>query len=647
MPSKRKFSAMSKSSDIVYKIPNIPMINNQWVSGSKTRNYTLNNPIVDWLNLYGTLKGYVPDNAAANYRPELDFGNYIMKQGIKYEEYIMKKLRTKFGSDLLEFKQNSNFTENIHNTICAMNSGTPIISQGMIFNPRDKTYGTPDLIVRSDYINKLVEYPAIKNENTGCALSSSWHYRIVDIKFSTLKLKADATHLLNTGSQKAYKVQMNIYNVSLAYIQQYDPKKSYILGRGWNFSKGNKTYTSDNPFSKLGIVDFETEPDIAEISNAAVEWIKLCRLHGDSWSLSPPSVPELYPNMKEANTGWDTVLNKLADDNKEISNIWQCTLDNREYAHSKSIYKWDDKKCCSKTLGISSKGTSRIVDSIITHNKLTTPLISPKEILTSIYNWRYQTGKEFFIDFENVSSIDNLEDNSFNMVYLFGVGYIDNDKWIFNSFIADKLTYGNESCAVKQFILHLDDKTKYSYTCPNCNTEHRHYSTDHIMCSSCFWNCCPLQGWWDGAAQCSCVDYMPPDDIILWHYSHAEKTMFTSAVDRIVYDDPLEEDKIKSIIKRIKFQDMYKLLISEPVVMTGSLNYSLKSIVGALNKAGKIRLSYEQCDITGVNSMLAAFVADKEHDTLADSSAVQEVIKYNELDCKSLHDILEYLRDAH
>ena len=50
----------------------------------------------------------------------------------------------------------------------AMKKGIPIICQAVLYNFEDKTYGLPDILIRSDYINKLVNLD--RRVRDGCAL---------------------------------------------------------------------------------------------------------------------------------------------------------------------------------------------------------------------------------------------------------------------------------------------------------------------------------------------------------------------------------------------------------------------------------------------------------------------------------------------
>ena len=61
----------------------------QWVSAGRTRNWILNDPLVDWLQLYGKSLDYVPRQELAGYDKELDFVEFIFEKGREFEAAIL------------------------------------------------------------------------------------------------------------------------------------------------------------------------------------------------------------------------------------------------------------------------------------------------------------------------------------------------------------------------------------------------------------------------------------------------------------------------------------------------------------------------------------------------------------------------------
>lgn len=672
----------------------IPTSLDGWISATKTRNAIYKDWLLDWLDLYGTSKGYTSDEKNSGYDDRLDFKKFIMNQGTLFETSIIERLKNKLDElkeedDIMKtVSVNNTMINRMKETIELMKNGTPIIYQGVIFNSNRKIYGIPDLIIRSDYINKIFEVPVISENQIGSRFNSDWHYRIIDIKFSTLKLKANLTTMLNHPNQKAYKAQMYIYNLCLDYIQDYMPNKAYILGRGWSGTLKNETYFHDDPFNKPGIIDYDRDDkQIITETIDAINWYKKLKTEGHKWNILPkPTIPELYPNMSNSSiSNWENVKKNLADILKEITSIWQCGYEARITAHSNRIFRWDDNECTAANLGINGPKMRPVVDSILTINRSNEHVIYPSIIKNNLYNWRTIQKNEFFIDFESVNAIYDIEQTNNGMIYMIGLGYIRNDKWNYKNFLVSKLSISEETRIIQEFIntvniLSNNDNSNNNNSnilidtnyleCTNCQRKYRTvYNSIHMLCS-CTFMYCPVNGWWDGNAQCMCdsseykinneleskkeIDNDIKDEkknedninnnknssIKLYHYSHAERTLFNSALLRA-----------KIIDNNFEFCDLYDIIKSEPIVIKGSLDFSLKSIVNALNNLDKISVSYNDSKLkSGMDGLLTAIIAAKELEnniSFEENSLVQDTIKYNEVDTKALYEILTYFRQNH
>ena len=243
-----------------------------WVSASELRNYLLDDPLLDWLKLYGEQNGFVSDKDRPEYNPNFNFDKYIMNQGIKFENNLIQLIKQKFQSKFVEIK-GYDPQQKYKKTIDALKKGIPIIYQGIVRNSSNKTFGYPDIIIRSDYINSLVCVPVLSDSEIiiPCNFHSNFHYLIVDIKFKMLGLTADGIHILKDQSSHVYKSQLLIYNQALGLMQGYTSNFAFILGRG-NKIKGEVT---PNCFDRLGKINFNDRDSIYfDINNNAISWIK-------------------------------------------------------------------------------------------------------------------------------------------------------------------------------------------------------------------------------------------------------------------------------------------------------------------------------------------------------------------------------------
>ena len=117
---------------------------------------------------------------------------------------FLLNLKNKFRRSFLEIGLSSEsvYLDKYKETVKAINNKVPIIYQGVLHNTHDNTFGSPDLIIRSDYINKIFNY----SDNT--LTCTNIHYVIVDIKCSTLEMNADGKTLRKSPGHDYFKTQI-------------------------------------------------------------------------------------------------------------------------------------------------------------------------------------------------------------------------------------------------------------------------------------------------------------------------------------------------------------------------------------------------------------------------------------------------------
>ena len=112
------------------------------------------------------------------------------------------------------------------------------------------------IIIRKIYANNAI---LSECEETLKAphLNGEYHYRVIDIKCTTLNLCSNGELLRNSDRIPAYKGQLAIYNAALGELQGYIPSRAYILGKAWKYVTCGMMYRGNNCFDLLGHVDFE------------------------------------------------------------------------------------------------------------------------------------------------------------------------------------------------------------------------------------------------------------------------------------------------------------------------------------------------------------------------------------------------------
>ena len=327
-----------------------------WVSASGTWNYMMKDPLLDWLNLYGESNGFQRDDALSSYDPRTDFTAFIMEKGRRFEEAVVEYLgglvpivtMSEGPADVRDLSK-------AEETFAAMRNGAPVIYQGVLRDAESRTYGAPDLLVRSDELHRL--FPGALSEEEAADSAPGlgfwpWHYRVVDIKFTTIDLLAGG-EVSNSGSKLAYKAQLFVYNRALGRLQGYTPSHSYLLGRGWSQrgDRGNSLMerlgpTAQNAKTRSGSIE--------ELTHEACQWLRRVRSEGSGWRVLPfPDVPELWPNMGSTRDDpWHGAKSRIAEELGELTTLWQVGVKSRQAGHDAGVHDWRDASVHCRSAGV-------------------------------------------------------------------------------------------------------------------------------------------------------------------------------------------------------------------------------------------------------------------------------------------------------
>jgi hypothetical protein len=551
----------------------------QFVSPSQLKNYVLKDTIIDYLEYYKInntkKKPYLKKKTIKLKKDTMKFEDFIKNKGVDYEKKVMNNLKKKYItiSGLVNI-------ESYNKTIDALNNKKTIIYQGVLFNEIDKTYGRPDLIIRGDILNKLYN----QNEKID-------QYYIIDIKFSSIKLSANKTYILNSEMIPTYKTQILLYTEALNKLLNQNVKKGFILAKKYlSESKGIKEVILNKNYNILAPINYESiDNKYYNILENAINWIFKLRKEGSEWKLLPkPSINELYPNMSNNKDGkWRSFKKELADNIKELTLLVNVGYEQRKNAFKNNIYSYTDKKCNSSNLGLYGK-RGIIVDEIISINSpKCKDLIRPKKIKCSILDWRKLPNNqmEFYLDYETTTDFDEL-----NFIFMIGVGYINKqNKWKFKCLVAKNKTLLAQIEMFKNFWNYINNVL---------------------------------------------IEYKKDDGIFI-HWTSAEQTFF---------------NKIKNIIncKEKIFLDLYQIFITEPIVIKNAFNYSLKTIAKSMFNHNMIKTDWDN-NSSCINGLDALVIANQLYETksLVKINDMKDIAYYNEIDCKVLYEILEYLRLNH
>jgi hypothetical protein len=586
---------------------------NEMISASKVRNFLLKDPMLDWLHEFNiTTIDSIPNKRNKKSNLKINgfdnFTQFIMNQGLMFESNVFKFLKRKYQVIQVAEAYQARSVEKFERTKELMRQGVEFIYQGVLHDYENNIYGCPDLLVRSDRINDIFKTNILTKEEESIPsqnLNTPFHYLVIDIKHSTLYLTSDGIHLRNCNSIPCYKGQILMYNKALGSIQGFQNKYGFVLGKKWICTKNNITTDSNDFMNKLGIINYEKfDNKYNDLVDQAITWIKKLRNNGHKWKLLPfPSVPELYPNMKNEKDGnWRNIKNEVNKRIYEITNVWMCSVEKRKNAHQKKIYSWKNKRCTSQNLGFKPGKVYNTLDNILKINRQSKDLIRINSLVETD-EWRYfgDDTMEFYIDFETINSNmgqcvlskENVNYNSNDIIFMIGLGWVVNGNWNFKSFTIEQNTKDEELKIFNQMWSHIENVLK-----------------DNNKSESLF-----------------------------FHWSQAEPTQYKKLLRRH-----------NNSLKNMKFYDLYKLFTKNNIVVKGALNFSLKSVAKAMFNNNLIESSWDKespCS-NGLNAMLMAYKLYKHNNIVTTEEPImKDIIYYNMIDCKVLWEILFYLRNNH
>jgi hypothetical protein len=602
-----------------------------WISGTQVKNYLLKDPLLDWLDCHYLNLGFntkivnrIPEkynkiNRFKKIKNNDEYLESLFSNGRKFEDKVVQKIYDRFPDDCITIAKNGREDCNdiyFQKTINAINNGIPIIFQAVLINKKNFTKGVADIIVRSDYINKLVSVPAIDNDQETLSapyLDKDYHYLIIDIKWTDMTLctsKKNKNCIRNDGLFPAYKGQLAIYNSILGTIQGYTSHNCFIMTKSVTIDD-NKYF---NCFDVLGKIDY-SELDLKYIDETinAINWVRSVRINGHNWSPINPQIIELYPNASNTHdTTWADVKKELININHEITRLWKVGVKNRNIAISKGINKYSDTKLNSEILELGTGQTALIVNKILEVNNKSKSLLLPKFIKYNPYDWKTKSPIDFYVDFETVSGyLKTLDDDEIRLknskiessiLFMIGVGHVENDKWIYKCFNMTELTFNEEEKVIDDFIKYLGCIVK------KLDPENKH---------------------------------LPK----LFHWSPAEPSVFKTVVKRNNF-------KLGNFEYNYAWVDLCNIFMKIPIVVKGAFNFKLKEVANAFHTNKMTNTKWADGGLSsGIAAMLEGIkyyerVADESLDD-NDRKIFKSIIEYNEVDCKVMWEIVEYLRSKH
>ncbi|MXX20165.1 MAG: hypothetical protein F4X03_00100 [Dehalococcoidia bacterium] len=594
----------------------------EWVSASRTRNHVLDNPLVDWLERWGEEHGYEPDPV----EEDTDFLTFLFGKGNAFEAAVVEHLRglaevrmvEPEGMDREELRQLSVAEA----TYAAMADGAEIICQAWMRDPQSRTYGAPDLLVRSDVLADLFpgsisdEAAAMRAPDLGIG---DRHYRVVDIKFSTLHLAAGG-ELGNSGSAPAYKAQVYIYNRALGRLQGYLPPEAFVLGRGWEQTRRGEKSRGTSCMERLAPVanDYASRKGgaLSHQVEEAVAWVRRVRAEGRDWHVLPePSVDELRPSAKEDVGRWASVVKEIVKQSEDLTQLWWVGVPRRQDANRQGLMRWTDPRVTPETLGVTGTSRAPNLRALLDVNREPGPDVRPAHISEARADWIEEAPAEFYVDFETVSDLDDdfsgiPERGGQPLIFMVGCGHLEDGDWRFKCFIADLLDERSEAKVIDDWFEHMTSVR--DRLAPGVDPKVIHWSPHETI---------TLETAFDAAVK------------------RHEKTGWQHTRQQKPWPHPNWFDYLNKVMKR------------EPVVVRGAHGFGLKAVTNAMHDLGLVETRWDEGPADGLGAMVGAWTCDGEArrtgGSMRDLELMKGIGRYNEVDCKAMMELVRYLRRHH
>ncbi len=552
-----------------------------WMSASRIRPFMFDDPGITWLEFHGKEHGLEPDSSP------YEFFNFIIGKGLDFEKKWIQEMASaavRVCSEAYEARS----LEKFRVTVDLLHQGIPLISQPALWWAPERIYGVPDLIAHTSWFKEI--FPKVVDDFNSDAIAANLadnrkkgHYVILDIKFTT---KLDQS--LKALDFKNYAGQLKLYSYILGHIQGLMPERSFIIARDRIFE----------PLSVnvISVLDQPLDKDLASIRDSFVE----IKTNGRKYT--PWDDEIVHINLSNNDERWRSAKNIIAKEKTpggdpcllyQIGNIAKNSLKQMGFPNLKSMYEKEPATIPFEHCKGLGPVKSKQIRAILEANRSNSPIFPPSDLIPP------RKQREFYIDFEYFTNLNVDFDmqwptlEGYEMIFMIGIGWVDNDRWAFKYFIADAETPDSEMKMFQDFVEFLND------------------ATDRNLNGS--------------------------DNVVLYHWTSVESWQLKRASDR---------HQLPEIhpFRKLPLMDLQKVFLKGPTAIPGSLSYGLKEIsngLGILDSRFQTNWPGELDE--GLRAMVMGWKAYEKENPI-ESEEMNTLKVYLEADCQALCNILRWLR---
>jgi len=530
-----------------------------------TRVFVFEDPILIWLDFYGEANGFQKDSSP------YEFTEFIFEKGRQFEQKWISEMApgaVRVCSNAYEARQLEKFRQ----TLELIDRNTPLIAAPALWWAPERVFGVPDLLVHSTWLRE--RFPAI---DLGSESSDS--YVVFDMKFTT-QLDSSEKKL----SLSNFAAQVRIYSYIVGQLVGAMVPRAFLVCRD----------RIENPLDVMirSAVGGSLDNDLREIRDRYVD----IKLNGAAYR--PGIDPQIAANpSNDQDDPWHSAKLEIARSRVpggdpclvyEIGTTQRQALLGRGFDSLKALLATEpDQVPLESCKGLGAAKCPRI-RAILRANRKGT--LTPEKLS------RIPPVKpfEFYVDFETFNNLNVDFDRQWptlqgcEMIFMIGIGWAEDEKWHYKSFIADAESQTRERQLLEEFEQFIHTRTH-----------------DRAR---------------DGSSA------------VVFHWTGAEVWQLRRACDRHGLAP-------SHMLRTLPWYDIQKeVFLAEPVGIPGALGYGLKEVASAL---GLVKWPGDLDD--GLGASVAGWKA-YQTDGPPNSIHMNIVKEYNEVDCKALHELVRWLR---
>lgn len=533
-------------------------------------------PGVLWLEEFGENHGFYPDF------DEYSFGSFVAEKGRQFQEAWIRRMVPE-APVVCEPTARGQYATALRETAEHLrNKETAIVEPALWWAP-DAVYGVPDLVIRRSLLRELVQDeadPGVLDALTDDGGEPS--YVVVDFKFTS-----DLTSPRKSDDFEAYQTQVGLYSYLLERTQGVASDYAYLIIRD----------RALNPIPVEATWEGDGLPDEIAAYRDEVRHIK-----DEGRDLRPWEDHRVRLNFHGEGETWKTAKKTIRWDHVPGGDLGvlpglgattKTRVEDLGYSSLADLLGEQPQDIAFEDChGIGATTADRI-RAVLSAN-------SDGDVSGASAYIPAEREHEFFVDFEYFTNVNVDFEAGWPelagtpMIFMVGVGWVDDDGWRFQSFTASAEHHEAERELLEEFL-----------------------------------------GWLDGVTN---GRYLDEDRTALYHWSFAEKGQAREAADRHGWEENYP-------LRNLPWEDLQATMKQGPLCLPGMWGFGLKEVSSALAEfAPEYGQEWPEEVAEGLGAMVMGWRAYEADDPLA-SREIGEIQEYLEVDCRSLERVLAWLRE--